>query len=383
MKRTVFLIRNIAPKDYGGGERYQIELGKVLRANDYEPIIFTASERLIEEAKNNKIKYVRAPYFKMQNWSSWRNLLLPVYGLWQVRLQLWYKKQIKKYNPAVLNIQSRDELIGATLAGLKSKKKVIWTDHADFRTWSLINVDKKLKNQIGKWILKCAKKVYKIVMINNYEKNALEGLIKPLKLDNLVVIENGVVDENQNFKSVKSLKNSFCYIGRVVKDKGVMELVKAFRKVAEEHSDVVLNIYGDGDDIEECKQLARGNNKINFMGYTEEPLRAMAQNETFVLPSYQEGLSLALLEAAMMKKKIIATNIDGNQEVVKDGVTGFLVPVRDVKELSDAMIRVLEENKATIMMAKNVRRYYKEKFDLAKIFEEKMAKIYEVDKNGQ
>ena len=125
MERAVFLIRNIAPESYGGGERYQIELGKVLKKNGYRPIIFTASERLIEEAKKNKIKYVRAPYLKMQNWSSWRNILLPVYGLWQLRLWFWYKKQIKKYNPVVLNVQSRDELIGATLAGIKCGKKII------------------------------------------------------------------------------------------------------------------------------------------------------------------------------------------------------------------------------------------------------------------
>ncbi|MBR3263660.1 glycosyltransferase [Candidatus Saccharibacteria bacterium] len=381
MKRAVFLIRNIAPKSYGGGERYQIELGKVLKANHYEPIIFTASEKLIEEAKNNQIKFVRAPYLKMQNWSSWRNILLPMYGLWQLKLQSWYKKQIKKYDPVVLNVQSRDELIGATLAGLKCKKRIIWTDHADFRTWSLINVDKRLKNQIGKWILRCAKKVYKIVMVNNHEKQALESLIKPLRLNNLVVIENGVVDESRNFDGIKILKKSFCFIGRVVKDKGVMELVNAFKIVAEEHPDAILNIYGDGNDIEECKRLARGSNKINFLGYTKEPLRVMAQNEIFVLPSYHEGLSLALLEAAMMGKKIIATNIDGNREVVKDGITGFLVPIKNVEKLVDAMVMVLEDDKTTTTMSKNVREYYQENFDLEKIFKEKMAKIYEAGKN--
>lgn len=379
-KKNVFLVRNIAPGDYGGGEKYQIELARVLKKNGFSPKIFTSSVRLIEEARANGIEVIRAPYCRYQNWSGWRNFLFPVFCVWQIRLRHWYKMQIRKYDPCVLNIQSRDELIGATLAALSCDKKIIWTDHADFRTWSLINVDKKIKNQIGKWILRCARKVDAIIVVSVYEKKWLERIIKPRKLNNLTVVRNGVVDEYQRYIGIKSKKNSFCYVGRVVKDKGVFELIEAFRKVADRAPGVVLDIYGDGEDFDECKKVAQGDERIIFHGYTNDAIGGVAKADVFVFPSYHEGLPLALLEAAMMRKKIVATDISGNREVVGDGKTGLLVPVKNVDKLAEAMIWMLEHKKQADKLAENARKYYKENFDFDKIFVEKMLPLYNIKK---
>lgn len=383
MKEVVFLIRNIAPECFGGGEMYQIELAKVLKKNNYEPVIFTASYRLIEEAKRNNIRYERAPYLKQQNWSSWRNIILPFYWVWQKRLKKWYKKKIKEYDPVVLNIQSRDELIGASLAGLECGKKVIWTDHTDFRIWSLTNVNKKFKNQIGKWILKCARKVNKIILINDFEKKWLERQIRPTKLDNLVVIRNGMVDEYQKYCDVLKEENSFYYVGRIDNSvKGIDILIKAFLIVVKDNKTVVLNLYGDGVDLEKDKELARNEARIRFHGFTDAPLRAVSSNEIFVLPSYHEGLSLSLLDAAMMGKKIIASDIDGNKEVVEDGKTGILVPAGDVNKLALAMEKMLNDKKKATEMAKKVREKFEKEFDLEKIFKNEMSNIYEEDERG-
>lgn len=357
---------------------YQIELAKVLKKNDFEPVIFTASNRLIEEAKKNKIKYERAPYLKQQNWSSWRNALLPLYGLWQKRLKIWYKKKIKEYDPVVLNVQSRDELIGASLAGLECGKKVVWTDHTDFRIWSLINVNKKFKNQIGKWILRCAKKANKIILINDFEKKWLEEQIRPMKLDNLLVIRNGMIDEYQKYCSVSKEKDSFYYVGRISNSvKGIDILIKAFLLVAKDNKTAVLNLYGDGVDLEKDQELAKGEGRIRFYGFTDEPLRVVSSNEIFILPSYHEGLSLSLLDAAMMGKKIIASDIDGNKEVVEDGKTGLLVPAGDVNKLALAMRKMLNDKQKATEMAKKVREKYEKNFDLEKIFKNEMSEIYE------
>ena len=380
MKPIVFLIRNIAPDCYGGGEEYQVELGQVLKKNGYRPIIFTSSDRLIKKAKDNELEVIKPPYYKMQNWSGWRNILLPIYVVRQLKLKKWYDAQIKKYNPVVLNIQSRDELIGATLAGLKNNKKILWTDHADFRTWSLINVNVKIKNQIGKWILRCAKKVDKIIMINDYEKKSFEKLVKPRRYNNLIVIKNGVIDKYRDFAASSIHRNEFIYIGRVVKEKGVEELISAFKVVEEKYPKAKLNIYGDGDDLENCKRKAEGSDWIKYFGHTEQPLSAISKNEIFVLPSYHEGLSLALLDAAMLGKKIIATDIDGNREVVKNGQTGLLVPVRSIDKLAETMTIMLDDKNRANKMSKSVRDYYKQKFDLEKIFDSKMKTLYEVEK---
>ena len=374
--KRVFLIRNVASVMYGGGETYQIELGLLLRKNGFEPYIVTASCGLLKEAKKKRIKTIKSPYLNRQNWSGWRNILFLIYFLKIMGLRKWYKKIFREYRPDVINIQSRDDWIAATPVAKKMGIRVLWTDHMDFRSWVLTNVNVFYKNWIGKWVLRCAKKADRIIMISDYERKDFEKIVESKGFSNVLTIKNGVEDKRQEYESTKCRKNSICYVGRVVDYKGIMELIRAFSKVSANHPDVVLNVYGDGEDLEKYKSLVRDDKRICFHGRTDEPLRALAENEIFVLPSYREGLSLSLLDAAMMGKKIIASDVDGNPEVIEDGKTGLLVPAKNAKKLAEAMIWMLEHKKEADKMAKNARKKYEKEFDFDKIFEEKMLPLY-------
>lgn len=376
-KKKIFLIRNVAPEMYGGGETYQIGLGLLLQKNGFEPYIVTASRGLLKKAKKKGIKTIESPYLDRQNWSGWRNILFPIYFCKIWKLGKWYERAFKEYKPDVVNIQSRDDWIAATSVARKMGITVLWTDHMDMRSWVLTNVNIWYKNLIGKWILKNAQKADKIIMISDYEKKYFDNVVKRKHLNNVVVIKNGVEDEYGEYKrNVKSLDTeTFCFVGRVVNYKGIGELIKAFKIVIERHPGARLNIYGDGE-LKKYQDISRDCNAIRFHGRTDEPLKALAENEVFVLPSYREGLSLSLLDAAMMKKKIIASNVDGNPEVVIDGETGLLVPAKNVNKLAEAMMWMLEHKKETDEMAKNARELYKEKYDFDTIFKEKMMLLY-------
>jgi glycosyltransferase involved in cell wall biosynthesis len=97
----------------------------------------------------------------------------------------------------------------------------------------------------------------------------------------------------------------------------------------------------------------------------------------FVLPSYHEGLSLALLDAAMMQKALIATDIDGNPEIVKDKETGLLVKPRDVDSLAEALDKLLSSPTLQKKYAQNARKLYEEKYDFPTIVKEQIIPIYE------
>lgn len=370
---TVFLIRNVSTKDYGGGETYQVELGKFLRQSGFRPIIFTNSKQLLAVAKKNKIETIVPPYNRKQNWSGGSNILLPIYLIWQVRLYFWYKKQMKKYIPVAINVQSRDDWIAATKAGKRCGVRVLWTDHMDFRSWVMNNVKSKYKNPIGKWILRVSKKADHIVMISECEARFAKTILPSEVLEKVLIIKNGVVDKKRQYNDMPS-KHSICYVGRVVDYKGIRELIEAFAIVSAKQLGYVLNIYGDGE-LGEFKKLV-GDLSVIFHGYTSKPLKAIAENEIFVLPSYKEGLSLSLLDAAMMGKKIIATSVGGNPEVVVDKKTGLLVPPKNVNKLARAMSWMIENEAKANEMAKNVRRLYKEKYDFEKIFEEQILPLY-------
>lgn len=380
MNKKVFLIRNVASEKYGGGETYQIKLGLMLRKYGFESVILTSSSGLLKAAKENKIEAIKVPYVDRQNWSGWRNILFPIYFVKMMKLKKWYNKIFEEYRPGVVNIQSRDDWIAATGVAKKMGIRVLWTDHMDFRSWVLTNVNVWYKNWIGKWILKCAKKADKIIMISDFERKSFEKIVKPRKYDNLETIKNGVEDECGDYKNIKCEKNSICYVGRIVEYKGIGELIDAFRIVEKGVPDAVLNIYGSGEDLERYRKMTEDDEKIHFCGQTVEPLKVLAENEVFVLPSYREGLSLSLLDAAMMGKKIIASDVDGNPEVVIDKKTGLLVPAKNVKKLAEAMIYMLEHKKEATEMAKNARGHYKENFDFEKIFKEKMMPLYNIEK---
>ncbi|MBQ6461080.1 glycosyltransferase family 4 protein [Candidatus Saccharibacteria bacterium] len=373
--KRVFLIRNTLPANYGGGETYQIKLGLMLLENGFEPYIITVSEGLLDDAKKKGMKVIESPYIDRQNWSGWRNILFPVYFMKIMKLRRQYRKLFKKYRPAVVNIQSRDDWIAATPVAKKMGIRVLWTDHMDFRSWVLTNINIWYKNWIGRWLLHSARKADRIIMISDYEKKTFENLVGKDKSKNVEVIKNGAKDELKRYDNIRVMKNTFCYVGRIVDYKGIWELVEAFKIVVKKYSNAKLNIYGEGE-VEKYKKMCDGCNGIVFHGRTEEPLKVLAENEAFVLPSYREGLSLSLLDAAMMGKKIIASDVDGNPEVVVDGETGLLVPAKDAEKLAEAMIWMLEHRKEANEMAEKARKRYEKDFDFEKIFEERMLPLY-------
>ena len=378
-KSSVFLIRNVALEKYGGGEAYQLKLAEELKKNGFLPIIVSNSERLLKNAKKSGFETLVPPYCERQNWSGWRNILLPMYWIYQKKLERWYKKAIRQYNPKVINIQTRDDWIAATIAAKECGVQILWTDHADFKNWVLWNVNSKFKNIIGKKIIRVSQHVDRVVYVSKNIKLETEKMIAPKRIANAVVIENGVEDELDEYRKVQMVSDGFIFMGRVVEEKGVGELVKAFMTVTRKHPQAKLDIYGDGE-REKYKSLCGDCKEIRFYDWPKEPLRVMAENEIFILPSYREGLSLSLLDAAMMGKKIIASDVDGNPEVVKNGRTGILVPAKNVKKLAEAMTYMLENKKEADEMAKNARTYYKENFDFEKIFKEKMLPLYNIEK---
>ncbi|MBQ3293303.1 glycosyltransferase family 4 protein [Candidatus Saccharibacteria bacterium] len=378
VERKVFLIRNVNPEFYGGAETYQLKLAKLLTEAGFLPYIMTSSDKLIMEAKTMGFSVIRAPYSLKQNYSGWKNIELSEYFLKIHKLSKWYKKLFYEYKPEVINIQSRDDLIAASGVAEKMGIKVLWTDHMDLRSWILTNVNVWYKNIIGKMVLQSAEDADKIIMISDFERKFFDKIVAPRKYDNVVTIKNGVIAEFSKYKKIKSVKNSFCFVGRVVDYKGISELIEAFKMVALKYPDVKLNIYGEGEDFEKYKKVAESVKQIVFHGQTSEPLKALAENETFVLPSYREGLSLSLLDAAMMGKMIIASDVDGNPEVVENKKTGLLVPAKNVQKLAEAMEYAICHKKEALKMSEAARKKYEEEFNLEKIFAEKMLPLYNI-----
>ncbi|MBF0753114.1 glycosyltransferase family 1 protein [Jeotgalicoccus nanhaiensis] len=184
-----------------------------------------------------------------------------------------------------------------------------------------------------------------------------------LREENCLHISNGIdLDARFNYNSVSqsainSLKKElgigketvvFSFLGRMVKEKGILDLLEAFSSVNEIYPDTVLICMGSMPDSERDqtagKEIEKYHDKqsIIFTGQLKSPELYYAASDVFVLPSYREGMPRSIIEAMAMFNAVIATNIRGAREEVTHGENGLLVPVGDTAELARAMSYLLD-----------------------------------------
>lgn len=148
------------------------------------------------------------------------------------------------------------------------------------------------------------------------------------------------------------------YIGRITKDKGIGELVTAFRRLLDAGMNVYLLLVGPFEperdplpaDVHEYIQQEL---RIKTVGYCAEPERYLSITDVFCLPSYREGFPNTVIEAAAMGIPTVGTKIVGLMDSVVDGETGILVPPRDVEALTDALSRMLGNESLRVRMGEN------------------------------
>ena len=137
------------------------------------------------------------------------------------------------------------------------------------------------------------------------------------------------------------------FIGRLVRDKGIHELISAWNLIKEEFPSLHLLVVGpfeDHDPVDrQIAQQIRQDPRIHPTGMIKEVLTAYGICQLIALPTYREGFPNVPLEAAAMELPIIATRVPGCMDAVVDGVTGILVPPRDAMALADAIRKLFKD----------------------------------------
>jgi glycosyltransferase involved in cell wall biosynthesis len=160
--------------------------------------------------------------------------------------------------------------------------------------------------------------------------------------------------------------------------KGHKELFEAMAILKERHPVHAL-IVGGGRRIDEIKALAASlglDGEVHFLGTRRDVPDLLNAMDIFVLPSYSEGVSLALLEAMAAGLPVIATAVGGLPEVVTDGENGLLIPPRDAEALATALARLLEASDFAKKLGQNARKHVREHFSLDRLGRE-INEIYE------
>jgi len=155
------------------------------------------------------------------------------------------------------------------------------------------------------------------------------------------------------------------YVGRLVKRKGVDDLIKAFKIVRSKVPDVTLEIVGDGPERNNLENLVSSlnlNDSVLFRGVLTGYKLQNAYNRSYVvvLPSKKtptdfadEGLGLSLIEASMFGKPLVGTRNGGIPEIIEDGYNGFLVNEADPISLADVLIRLINDRRLAKSLGRN------------------------------
>ena len=169
-------------------------------------------------------------------------------------------------------------------------------------------------------------------------------------------------------------------MGRLSSVKGQRFLIDAMKHIISERKDAQCLIIGSGKEEKALKQLAGSlgiSDNIKFIGsaYANMPLY-LSIMDIFVLPSVQEGLGLALLEAMAAGLPCIGSDIGGISDVIKHEINGLKVPVGDPKAIAAATLRLLDDRALGSILAEKGREFVKEKFSVGKMTD-KMIEVYE------
>jgi glycosyltransferase involved in cell wall biosynthesis len=158
------------------------------------------------------------------------------------------------------------------------------------------------------------------------------------------------------------------FVGRVTKDKGIVELVEAFQRLQKSQPNIELILIGpfepDRDPLpEQTLNEINTNNKIHTVGFSTQPEKYMGAADIFCLPSYREGFGSVVIEAGAMELPTVATRVTGLVDAVVDGETGFLVPPKNIEALSTALAKLLSTPEIRYRMGKTARQRAIREFD--------------------
>lgn len=191
------------------------------------------------------------------------------------------------------------------------------------------------------------------------------GNVKGIDLTQYVITD----ELKAKSEKLRSEKFTFLFVGRIVRDKGINELVEAFNKLSQT-VDARLLLIGPYEDTidpisEHSRELIEKSPAIESLGakYGEELLSYYAASDCFVFPSYREGFPNTVIEAGAMNLPSIVTDINGSREIIINGENGVIVPSQNADALYDAMLNMVNNQEERELMADNARKMIADRFE--------------------
>lgn len=286
------------------------------------------------------------------------------------------RKRLVEDKPDLILTHGFNGAFAAALSGIGLGIPIISSWHGEYFPSTLSqNLRKPVFDMLLKWLFRNV--VKEIVTVSDFSRKTLKS--KRIGERKITVIHNGILDtisdslrrgeirKSLNIPEVTILVGTAC---RLVAPKGLKWLLQAFAHVVRSRQDVRLVIWGDGPlrkALQEQSEELGIADYVRFPGYRPDIDQCFTALDIFVMSSFAENFSIALLEAMRAGLPIVATKVGGNPEAIEDGKQGILVPYADPRAMADGILSLASDDAFRGRIAINARQRFLAEFTADKM----------------
>lgn len=305
-------------------------------------------------------------------------------------------RTLREIKPDIVHVHTPvAAVLGRIAAKLARVNTIIYTAHGFYFHEGMSSKQYKLFYNIEKYIGKFFTDYIFTQSKEDFLLAKKGKFLKKNKNNNYLHISNGIDLQNRfNINSFKKdtreqvlneygLANNtlvISFIGRMVKEKGIVDLVNVMKKL-DDYEAIHLFAIGGIPDSERDKSMSeyiialKDLSNITFTGAVEDVERYLYSSDIFVLPSYREGMPRSIIEAMSMRNAIIATNIRGSREEVVPDYNGYLVNTNASEEIKTTILELYKDNKKLKNFQANSLKRARNLYDEEKVVD-KQIKIF-------
>ena len=350
--------------DGGGAESQAIKLASGLKKENINVTLFPlrSGGTLTKLATNLGIEIIEG------NLHSSRNIKSFVKGF------ILLCRTIRLKNPAIVHSFLPFSNFLGSLAGFISSAKYTITSRRGLiklnylkKRWRLLD---KISNFLSDKIIVNSEAI--IDEMINFDS---------VDLNKVICIRNGINLEKfnvkdyciNNMRSTLSLSNSdfaWAKVANFSSIKGHKDLINAFKNIHIKYNSKLILIGKDNGALNELKDLVATlglESKIKFLGFREDIPEILLAMDGYICASHTEGFSNAILEAMASGLPIVATNVGGNPEIIRNEKNGLLVKSKDINALTRAMIKIMEDSHLSQKISKDALKTVNQKYNTNKM----------------
>ncbi|NOG84882.1 MAG: glycosyltransferase family 1 protein [Candidatus Scalindua sp. SCAELEC01] len=365
LTRKIKILNIITRLELGGPPILILDILQRLNKGHFESAIATG---LAHSRKRDMIEFAKEKGFKVYTIPTLvRNICPHKDFISLIKLSLL----IKKEGYDIIHCHtSKGGFIGRLAARLAGSKVIIYSPHGDIFEGYFSRLTTKAFVLLEKFAAQFTDKI--ITLSIRGKKRFLEqGIGEERRIKH---IYNGI--DFKKFTRTEDKRGEFglrkddfvcATIGRLVPVKGHSCLLKAIRRVVQVIPQAKFLFVGDGPQRQRLEQeiiVLELENNVSLLGARTDIAEILFCIDLFLLPSINEGFGIVLVEAMAMGKPIVATNVGGIPEIVKDGTTGILVSPKDDEALSSSIIKLHKNPGLALKMGQAGYRRAKRLFDI-------------------